>query len=143
MQTSSNVDDLSVSDIATVKMLKNNDAAMYGSQGANGVLLITTIKNKTIQANRKISSGLLSYAPKGFYKARVFYSPVYGGSTLKSEKADNRKTIFWNPDLVTDKDGNVSFDFYNADGKGTYRVVIEGMDENGGIGRSVYNYKVE
>jgi hypothetical protein len=34
-------------------------------------------------------------------------------------------------------------DFYNADGKGNYRVIIEGIDENGAIGRSVYTYKVE
>jgi len=143
VQSSSNVDNLSVSDVVSVKMLKNVDAAIFGSQGANGVLLITTAKNKTMAVNKKISPGLLSYAPRGFYKARVFYSPAYGPSAAQSNKADERSTIYWNPDIVTDKEGNASFDFYNADGKGNYRVVVEGMDEDGNIGRSVYAYKVE
>jgi hypothetical protein len=77
-QSSPNIDNLSVADVASVKMLKNVDAAIYGAQGANGVLLITTIKNKGLSVNKKISPGLLSYAPKGLYKARVFYSPAYG-----------------------------------------------------------------
>jgi len=34
-------------------------------------------------------------------------------------------------------------EFYNADGQGSYRIVIEGMDEKGNIGRQVYRYKVE
>ena len=142
-QSSPNIDNLSVADVASVKMLKNLDAAIYGAQGANGVLLITTIKNKGLSVNKKISPGLLSYAPKGFYKARVFYSPAYGGSATQSNKPDERSTIYWNPDIVTDKDGSASFDFYNADGKGNYRIVVEGIDENGNVGRNVYTYKVE
>ena len=56
---------------------------------------------------------------------------------------DARSTIYWDPDIITDKDGKASFEFYNADTKGTYRVVIEGIDDNGNIGRQVYRYKVE
>jgi len=137
------VTDLNVSDVESVKMLKNVDAAIYGFQGSNGVLIITTKKNKSQAVNKKLSPGLITYAPKGFYKARTFYSPAYGGSVKQANKPDDRVTIYWNPDVVTDKDGNASFDFYNADGKGNYRVIIEGIDDNGNIGRNVFTYKVE
>jgi hypothetical protein len=137
------VPDLNVSDVESVKMLKNVDAAIYGLQGSNGVLIITTKKNKNLTVNKKLSPGLITYAPKGFYKARMFYSPVYGGAVKQANKPDDRITIYWNPDVATDKDGNATLDFYNADGKGNYRVIIEGIDENGAIGRSVYTYKVE
>ncbi|QEC79392.1 carboxypeptidase regulatory-like domain-containing protein [Mucilaginibacter ginsenosidivorax] len=137
------ITDLNVSDVESVKMLKNVDAAIYGFQGSNGVLVITTKKNKGQAVNKKLSPGLITYAPKGFYKARTFYSPAYGGSVKQANKADDRVTIYWNPDVVTDKDGSASFDFYNADGKGNYRVIIEGIDDNGNVGRSVYTYKVE
>ncbi len=137
------VNDYNVNDIESVKMLKNNDAAIYGLQGANGVLIITTKKTKSATVNKKPAPGLITYAPKGFYKSRVFYSPAYGGSGVQANKPDDRKTIYWSPDIVTDKDGSASFDFYNADGKGSYRVVIEGIDENGNLGRSVYTYKVD
>ena len=43
----------------------------------------------------------------------------------------------------TDKTGNASVEFYNADGKGTYKAVIEGIDADGNIGRYVYRYKVQ
>jgi TonB-dependent SusC/RagA subfamily outer membrane receptor len=137
------VPDLNVSDVESVKMLKNVDAAIYGLQGSNGVLLITTKKNKGLPVNKKLSPGIITYAPKGFYKARTFYSPVYGASVRPGKKTDDRVTIYWNPDVVTDKDGMASLDFYNADGKGNYRVIVEGIDDNGNVGRSVYTYKVE
>jgi len=44
---------------------------------------------------------------------------------------------------VTDKDGNASFEYYNAYGTGTYRVVIEGIDDKGNLGRQVYRYSVK
>jgi uncharacterized protein YfaS (alpha-2-macroglobulin family) len=44
---------------------------------------------------------------------------------------------------VTDEKGNVSFEFNNADGKGNYRVVVEGIDKNGNVGRSVMRYVVK
>ena len=47
------------------------------------------------------------------------------------------------PDLETGKDGNATFGYYNADGAGTYKLVIEGIDDKGNIGRRVYEYKVE
>ena len=36
------VESLSINDIKNVKVLKGNDAAMYGSRGANGVIVVTT-----------------------------------------------------------------------------------------------------
>ena len=33
--------------------------------------------------------------------------------------------------------------FFNADGKGTYRLLIEGIDNNGNIIRNILRYKVE
>ncbi|WP_184541874.1 MG2 domain-containing protein [Mucilaginibacter sp. FT3.2] len=137
------VDDYNISDVESVKVLKNIDAAIYGVRGSNGVLVIKTHKSAGLVVSKEMAPGLLSYAPKGFYKARTFYSPVYGGSGSQNNIPDMRSTIYWNPDIVTDKDGGASFDFYNADGKGSYRVVVEGIDENGNLGRSVYTYKVE
>jgi uncharacterized protein YfaS (alpha-2-macroglobulin family) len=56
---------------------------------------------------------------------------------------DLRSTIYWQPDIITDKEGKASFEYFNADGKGTYRVVIEGIDADGNLGRQVYRYQVE
>ncbi|MFC0513260.1 MG2 domain-containing protein [Mucilaginibacter angelicae] len=138
------IDNYSAADIESVSILKNTDAAIYGVRGANGVMILKMRKNAgSVAINKSMSPGLLSFTANGFYKARTFYSPVYEGFQQTGNKPDTRSTIYWNPDVMTDKDGNASFDFFNADSKGTYRLVIEGIDEAGNIGRSVFTYKVQ
>ncbi|SEO69591.1 hypothetical protein SAMN05192574_11110 [Mucilaginibacter gossypiicola] len=131
-------------DVESATVLKNTDAAIYGIRGANGVLILKMRKSASSgKVNNIALPGLLYYTAEGFYKARTFYSPVYEGVQQTANKPDTRTTIYWNPDIVTDKDGNASFDFFNADSKGTYRMVIEGIDEAGNIGRTVLTYKVQ
>ncbi|ASU36488.1 hypothetical protein [Mucilaginibacter xinganensis] len=108
--------------------------------GGVGVLLITT--KYGLQPEDIISTGFLAIKANGLYKAREFYSPKYE-STISSKFADLRITIFWKPEVITDKYGNASFEYFNADGKGDYRVVVEGIDDKGNLGRQVYRYKVQ
>jgi uncharacterized protein YfaS (alpha-2-macroglobulin family) len=79
----------------------------------------------------------------GFYKAREFYSPKYDSTSPPNAGPDLRSTIYWNPDLHTDANGNGNFEYYNADGKGTYKITIEGIDKDGNIGTQVFRYRVE
>jgi TonB-dependent SusC/RagA subfamily outer membrane receptor len=136
------LNDLDASQIETVEVLKYASAGIYGMEGANGVLVITT-KHGGEEEDNSTPNGILSVAPVGFYKARKFYSPKYDHKNINSPRPDLRSTIYWNPELETDKNGNASFDYYNADGTGTYKVTIEGIDNNGNIGRVVYRYQVE
>jgi hypothetical protein len=138
-----NLDGLQTTDVETVEVLKNVNASTYGADGSGGVLVITTKKGKGIEPKNIASTGVLPIAPKGFYIAREFYSPKYDQANLTNNRPDLRSTIFWKPELVTDKDGKASFEYYNADGRGSYRIVVEGIDGKGNIGRQVYRYKVE
>jgi TonB-dependent SusC/RagA subfamily outer membrane receptor len=137
------VDDINVNAIETIEVLKGANAAIYGFNSLNGVLVITTRKGEGLQAKDIVSTGILPITIKGFYKAREFYAPKYENKNLNNNISDLRSTIYWKPELITDKYGNASFEYYNADGTGTYRVVIEGIDEKGNLGRQVYRYKVE
>lgn len=138
------IDNYSATDIERVEVLKSADASIYGVRGANGVLILKTRKGATpVVVNNVLSPGLLVFTVDGFYKARTFYSPVYESPKSINNKPDNRTTIYWNPDIVTANDGTTSIDFFNADSKGTYRMVIEGTDGNGNLGRSVLTYKVQ
>ena len=112
--------------------------SVYGSEASGGAILINTKKG----ADRPSPVNVNIYMPKGFYKAREFYSPAYNGPANQL-KADLRTTIYWNPNVATGKDGEASLEYFNADAKGTYRLVIEGIDSNGNLGRMVYRYKVE
>jgi hypothetical protein len=116
---------------------------IYGDRMANGGLIITTKRARKTNNYYKEAPGVITFRANGFYKAREFYSPQYDNPKTNTKIADLRSTIYWQPNITTDKDGKASFSYFNADGKGTYRVVIEGIDADGNLGRQVYRYKVE
>ena len=62
---------------------------------------------------------------------------------MNEKLADLRTTIFWKPDIVTDTTGKAAISYFNAGTKGVYRVVIEGIDGDGNLGRQVFRYRVE
>jgi TonB-dependent SusC/RagA subfamily outer membrane receptor len=141
---SSDVDLYNPNDVEMVEMLKGPGASVYGIRGGNGVLLITT--KQTVNAaddNKETAPGIFTIHPAGFYKAREFYSPFYSAGQTATTLPDGRTTIFWKPDVTTGTDGNASFNFFNADGAGTYRVEVQGIDNKGNLGMQVYRYKVE
>ena len=134
---------LQANEVETVEVLRNASASIYGMEGAGGVLIITTKTNRGLEAKDITSTGVLPITVPGFYKAREFYSPKYDHPNDTRKYPDRRSTVYWKPEVITDNDGNASFDYYNADGRGNYKVTIEGIDENGSLGRLVYRYKVE
>ncbi|MDF2432324.1 MAG: hypothetical protein JWP44_1955, partial [Mucilaginibacter sp.] len=140
-----NIDNISPSTVETVEILKGNNAAIYGIAGGAGVMVITTKQggSNAVVINKEISPGVFSITPQGFYKAREFYLPNYNVSSPVSKLPDLRTTVFWKPNVITDAAGNASFSYFNADGTGTYRVVVEGIDTNGNLGRQVFKYKVQ
>jgi TonB-dependent SusC/RagA subfamily outer membrane receptor len=143
-QEGADINQLIAEEVETVEVLKYASASMYGVAGGNGVLVITTKRTRQPDAKDIPSIGVLPLTLTGFYKARQFYSPKYNTpAALNSKQRDLRSTIYWKPEIKTDKDGNAGFDFYNADGAGTYKITVEGIDKDGNIGRRVYRYEVK
>ena len=120
------------------------------SPGTKGVMVINM---KKVPKGTKISlseledlipkQNVVNILPRGYNIGKEFYSPKYDPTKSSVVGVDLRSTIYWNPKVVTDKTGSTSVEFFNADGKGSYRAVIEGIDTDGNIGRYVYRYKVE
>lgn len=134
-------------DIGSIEILRSGaNLAIYGSNGGNGVMIINTKRGneRTASSVQRYASGVVTYSPKGFYQARQFYSPQYDDPKTNTALADLRTTIYWKPNIVTDAaTGKATISYFNAGSKGNYRVVIEGMDEDGRIGRKVLRYAVE
>lgn len=86
-------------------------------------------------------SNIIDLTPLGYVEERKFYVPKYDTPERRAVN-DIRTTIYWNPEVKTGEDGQAQLEYYNADGKGSYRVVVEGVDEDGNIGRAVYRYTV-
>jgi outer membrane receptor protein involved in Fe transport len=145
VMTQGSLDAINPNSVETVEILKRNNAAIYGTAGGAGVIVVTTRQGTSSSGtgSKEMSPGVYSFTPNGLYKAKEFYSPQYDVNQPASKLPDARTTIFWKPDVVTGADGSAAFNFFNADGAGTYRVVIEGIDSKGNLGRQVYKYKVE
>jgi hypothetical protein len=139
------LNELNTNDIYSIEVLRGGGyLAVYGSNAPGGALVITTKRGgENNYVTSETPAGLITYPFNGFYKARTFYSPKYSGPKTDVQNADMRNTIYWNPNIITDKDGKASFEYFNDDTKGVYRVVIEGIDTDGNLGRQVYRYKVE
>jgi len=136
--------DMSVSEIESIEVLRSiMYTSIYGGRAGGGVLVVTTKRGDSGYSIQRFAPGIITYMPKGYYKARTFYAPKYDDPKANTQIADLRSTIYWNPSVITDKDGNASFEYFNADAKGSYRVVVEGIGADGKLGRRVYHYKVE
>jgi len=57
-----------------------------------------------------------------------FHLPDYETDPTLNE--DNRSTIFWAPNLVTEADGTATFSFFTSDLTGEYKIIAQGLDVN-------------
>lgn len=122
--------------IEFIDVLKGTNAALYGSRGSNGVVLIYTRAgslNSTSSQKaylQKESKGLAAFIYPGYDEVKQFYSPQY--DTVRKEHAipDYRSTLFWEPNLNFE-DGKSQLDFYTSDQKGKFSIRIEGLLKNG------------
>ncbi len=130
-------------DVESIEVLKSAYyTAIYGSRGIGGVLVINTKRGENSKDYRSYSPGVITYNPQGIYRGREFYSPNYEDPKTNTKVADLRTTIYWNPNVISDSTGKASVEFFNADGTGNYKAIVEGININGIIGRKVYRYSV-
>ena len=65
--------------------------------------------------------------PLGWQKPARFYSPKYDTPESKKSKAkDNRITLYWNPAVKLDENGEATISFYTSDSDSQYRIEVEG-----------------
>jgi len=136
---------ININDIGRIDVLKDlAKVALYGSMainrfGSRGVILIYTKRGESIPFS---SNNTKPAIPLGYQLPIEFYSPKYDTQEkIDDSKPDLRTTLYWKPNVITDKAGNTKLDFYTADDPGTYSVIIEGVSDEGELihyqGRSV------
>lgn len=118
----------SYQDIDFIEVLKGPDAAMYGVEGGNGVIIVNT---KTHRVDDYIGPSKI-VQPVTYHVAPKFVMPDYDIKQVKNSKApDPRTTLYWNGNLITGLDGKASADFFTGDDAAAYTVVVSGITANG------------
>lgn len=67
----------------------------------------------------------------GYSSSREFYSPDY--SMLEPDAADYRRTLYWNPCLSTDKNGEATVKFYNNGSNRAFELDLQTVTPSGKI----------
>jgi hypothetical protein len=139
------------SEVESVEIFLNDGVSgINRSTQTKGVLVI----NKKVVKKQKITlaqlqelipkQNVITFAVQGYTKAKEFYSPKYDVTKAGTLGGDLRNTIYWKPNVITDKaTGTATISFFNSDQRGSYRAIIEGIDAEGNIGRSVIHYNVK
>lgn len=121
-----------------MRLLSRYSHLFHGGSPPNVMAIYT--KNRSFR--KRPNPSAVFFKPKTFDTVKEFYSPKYDKPGSGSSVADLRSTIYWNPVILTDASGKVTFNFFNSNQIGNYRVVIEGIDKFGLLGRKVFTYKV-
>jgi hypothetical protein len=107
--------------------------ALYGVEGAGGVILINTVKkNKDVaQVN---AQGLTIFYPRGYVNQADFPIPNYDKKDTKRAAApDQGATLWWNANVLTDANGNARLNFFTDHEQSTYLATVIGITENGDL----------
>ncbi|MCY4780675.1 hypothetical protein ORI89_13535 [Sphingobacterium sp. UT-1RO-CII-1] len=78
---------------------------------------------------------------KGYYPKKKFYEPIYDKE--KDTAPDFRNTLLWAPQIITDEHGIARLDFYTSDIESEFYGIIEGIDGEGNLGKSDFQFTVK
>ncbi|WP_141226096.1 hypothetical protein [Flavobacterium fluvii] len=80
---------------------------------------------------------------EGYYGKKEFYEPIYDEVTINDSTPDFRNTLFWKSDVITNKDGEASVDFFCSDINSLFIGNIEGVTGDGLLGAENFEFKVK
>jgi hypothetical protein len=119
-------------DVLKIEAVKGSAAtAYYGEEAANGVISIFTKANTGQHAKKEVFHSIKKDID-GFYTSRVFYSQDLEKTDVELDNMDAvRNTIYWNPYIHPDKEGNTTLNYYNTKVETKVKVNLEGITAAG------------
>ena len=123
-------------EVDRIEILKGADAAVYGSRGGNGVIVVYTKRGKFYER------GIVTFKMLGYSTPKEYYVPKYPQKD-NDIFIDDRKTILWLPYLYTDSNGEADVSFYTSNITGRYRISTEGINYKGIPGAAEYEFIVK
>ena len=89
------------------------------------------------------TAGMYLDKPLPISLPKAYYKPKYRIKDAVKDLPDLRSTIDWEPDIITDKNGEADIWFYTGGTASTYSIIVEGVDLRGGLGWSYKKMAVE
>lgn len=119
--------------IESIEVLRSpNAAVIYGTHAAGGVIIINTKQPGFWNPDNETTKSLNPVSVTTRSQNKTFYAPKYEEEPqITDPTPDLRTTLHWEPNIVTDENGEAVISFYSGDMKGNYVGILEGIDING------------
>jgi hypothetical protein len=127
------LESLNPRDIDFIEVLAGADASVYGPGSDNGVIYVH-MRFGGRPDTSDATVGVRHLYLRGYCNAPLFKDPDYDNKAIRqSPYPDQRRTIYWNPKIITDSLGQVKLRFFTADGSKNYTVTAVGLAADGKI----------
>ncbi|MCE6988362.1 hypothetical protein [Dyadobacter sp. CY323] len=111
-----------------------------GPMTFTGIVSFSTYRNDL--AGFELDPKVMVMPYEGVQAQREFYAPKYDNGNANSRIPDFRNLLHWAPNVVTDKNGKATVEFYTSDQTGQYEVVIQGVTPTGVTGSKSVTFEV-
>lgn len=134
-----------VTDVASVEYFPANaQNAVFGARflptlGIQSVLFIHFKDgSRIVKAKREKWPNMVFVRQPGYQPPVSFYSPQYDSEEARlSTRPDERTTLYWNPCVTLDANGQATVMFYASDSSQLYDVTFEGVADDGAVVHAV------
>lgn len=122
------INSIPILSIESVEVFKGADAAIFGTQGANGVIAFFSKRGSDFAVRTPGSRTIQNW---GYHVSRMRYKPMYDVKRAEHVKPDERITIHWEPNIEIGADGKSVISFFNSDLETTVEGYVQGITSNG------------
>jgi CarboxypepD_reg-like domain/TonB-dependent Receptor Plug Domain len=124
-------------DVIRIELLSGGKAAIFGMKGANGVIAFYTRRFGEKKAGLQFAK---SETVNGYQK-EIDFKATY--NVPINDLNDFRSTIYWNPEIILNNQGEGEISFLTGKNPNTYKVIVEGVTLFGLIVRKEINIEVK
>ena len=118
-------------DIQSVEIYKEGKKiSKYYEDSDNGIICIYSKPGKN-EAFMKSGNGLQHTSISGFTYPEKFVSPEYLSNQNDDFGQDARTTLYWDPNIKTNRRGRAKIGFYNSDDARNIQICVEGITADG------------
>lgn len=125
--------------IQNSKMSDSNDIDVTELDKYSIFYLIPLPRHDVLNKHETAALGTRQTVMQGYTPALEYYSPAYIDKELYMDKADKRRTIYWNPTVQTDENGKAVIECYNNQYSTPLIIQAETMSNDGKIGSVTYS----
>jgi hypothetical protein len=112
--------------VAVIKVVYTNDKLKtFGAVSKNGIILVET---KILDNAKNVPPAKLAFEATGLTPATPFRNK---GEKLAPRIPEIRSTLYWNPDITTNDQGEATISFYTADNTGAFTIQLDGITLKG------------